>query len=107
MLDLAGLISTLTRAVGASLILCSLLELIEIVDLALNWRRTAGRSLTPRSPAAAGRQPFVSLHVPVCSEPVAVVEETLKAIAALDYAQFEAVVVYNNTSDRRLWEPIA
>jgi cellulose synthase/poly-beta-1,6-N-acetylglucosamine synthase-like glycosyltransferase len=107
MLDLAGLISTLTATVGASLVLCSLLELIEIVDFALNWRRTASRSPEPLSPAAVSRQPFVSLHVPVRSEPVVVVKETLRAIAALDYGHFEVVVVYNNTSDPRLWEPIA
>jgi cellulose synthase/poly-beta-1,6-N-acetylglucosamine synthase-like glycosyltransferase len=107
MRDLGGLISTLTATVGALLVLCSLLELIEIADLTVNWRRTASRSRTPRTGAAVGCQPFVSLHVPLCSEPVAVVKETLRAIAALDYAHFEAVVVYNNTSDRRLWQPIA
>src|SRR5687767_12769505 len=89
MLDLAGLISMLTTTVGASLVLCSLLELIEIVDFALNWRRTASRSPAPLAHAAVSRQPFVSLHVPVRSEPVAVVKETLRAITALDYPHFE------------------
>ncbi len=65
MLDLGGLISTMTATVGASLILCTLFELIQILDLARNWRRTASGTPTPLSPTPAVRR-FVSLHVPVC-----------------------------------------
>jgi cellulose synthase/poly-beta-1,6-N-acetylglucosamine synthase-like glycosyltransferase len=107
MVALAGLISTLTEALGASLVLCSLLEVIEIIDFALNWRSMAARSRKLPSTGISNHQPFISLHIPICSEPVAVVERTLRAIAALDYANFEAVIVYNNTSDRSLWEPVA
>jgi len=49
---------------------------------------------------------FVSLHVPVCREPVEVVIATLRSMAQLKYQNYEVLVVYNNTADERLWRPI-
>ena len=51
-------------------------------------------------------KPWVSLHVPVHSEPPDMVIETLQLLAAMDYANFEVIVVDNNTEDAGLWQPV-
>ena len=51
--------------------------------------------------------PKVSLHVPICNEPPHMVRQTLDALAALDYPDFEVLVIDNNTVDPALWEPVA
>ncbi len=86
---------------GVILIGCALLESIELVEL-LIWRRSVESAPIRR---AAGR-PFVSFHVPTCSEPPDVVANTLLALRKLDYDSFEVLVVDNNTRDERLWKPI-
>ncbi len=50
--------------------------------------------------------PWVSLHVPTHSEPPELVRQTLDALAALDYPNFEVLVVDNNTVDESLWRPV-
>jgi cellulose synthase/poly-beta-1,6-N-acetylglucosamine synthase-like glycosyltransferase len=65
------------------------------------WREAADEGwLEP------AQRPFVSLHLPIHAEPPAVVLETLRALAALDYADYEVIVVDNNTHDEALWRPI-
>ncbi len=60
------------------------------------------------APAATGAAlPKVSIHLPICNEPPHMVRQTLDALARLDYADFEVVVVDNNTADPALWEPVA
>jgi len=49
----------------------------------------------------------VSIHLPICNEPPEMVKHTLDALARLDYADFEVLVVDNNTSEPALWEPVA
>jgi len=59
-------------------------------------------------PAAAGMPlPKVSIHLPICNEPPHMVRQTLDALARLDYADFEVLVIDNNTLDPALWEPVA
>jgi hypothetical protein len=69
------------------------------------WRRpgrpTAGGSSKPH---AQSRK--VSLHVPVHAEPPELVMATLDALAALDYPNFEVLVIDNNTEDSALWRPV-
>jgi cellulose synthase/poly-beta-1,6-N-acetylglucosamine synthase-like glycosyltransferase len=48
----------------------------------------------------------VSIHVPACNEPPELLCETLDALAALDYPDFEVVVVDNNTVDDSVWRPV-
>jgi hypothetical protein len=87
---------------GGALVICTILEAIELVQM-LSHRSSTFSEL----PSNREEQlPFVSLHVPVCAEPPAVVERTLRALAALDYPEFEVVVVSNNTSDPTLWQPV-
>ena len=50
--------------------------------------------------------PKVSIHIPAHNEPVEMLKQTLDAVARLDYANFECVLVINNTPDPALWMPI-
>jgi exo-beta-1,3-glucanase (GH17 family)/cellulose synthase/poly-beta-1,6-N-acetylglucosamine synthase-like glycosyltransferase len=59
-------------------------------------------------PAAPGTKlPKVSIHVPICNEPPHMVKLTLDALARLDYADFEVLIIDNNTKDPAMWEPVA
>lgn len=51
--------------------------------------------------------PFVSLHVPTHNEPPDMVIATVESLLALDYDQYEVLVVDNNTDDPALWQPVA
>jgi exo-beta-1,3-glucanase (GH17 family)/cellulose synthase/poly-beta-1,6-N-acetylglucosamine synthase-like glycosyltransferase len=50
--------------------------------------------------------PKVSIHIPAYNEPPEMLKQTLDAIARLDYANFECVLVINNTPDPAMWLPI-
>jgi glucan 1,3-beta-glucosidase len=50
--------------------------------------------------------PKVSIHIPACNEPAAMLTATLDSVARLDYANFECVLVINNTPDPALWRPV-
>jgi cellulose synthase/poly-beta-1,6-N-acetylglucosamine synthase-like glycosyltransferase len=77
-------------------------EAFELLDLAFLGREGA----CPELPIAERPRPFVSLHVPICSEPPEVVGHTLRALGALRDADFEVLVVDNNTRDENLWRPV-
>jgi hypothetical protein len=69
--------------------------------LRVRWRRA-------KDPLAMfdGVGPRVSIHVPIHEEPPDVVIATLNRLASLDYANFEVLVIDNNTSDESLWAPV-
>lgn len=71
------------------------------VLLRRDWKR-------PRAalPGPGVRMPRVSIHVPVHAEPPEVAIATLDRLAALDYPNFEVLVIDNNTADPRLWVPV-
>ncbi|HEY0418002.1 MAG TPA: glycosyltransferase, partial [Acetobacteraceae bacterium] len=91
-------------AAGQGLLLILLVadsfELAEVL-WGRRWRRI------PVLARAAGPLPRVSIHLPICNEPPHMVRRTLDALAALDYPDFEVLVIDNNTSDPTLWEPVA
>jgi hypothetical protein len=66
-------------------------------------RRRAGRPPVARARSCA---PRVSVHVPCHAEPPQVVIGTLDCLAALDYPDFEVLVIDNNTTDPELWLPV-
>jgi cellulose synthase/poly-beta-1,6-N-acetylglucosamine synthase-like glycosyltransferase len=70
---------------------------IEIVEAAALF------SSKPNIQAAANLEtahwPKVSIHVPCCNEPPALLRQTLNALSRLDYSNFEVLVIDNNTSD--------
>jgi hypothetical protein len=100
-MEIASLVTWLAGLLGVVLVGCAALEAIEFVEL-LIWGR-ASDTLPPRRGAT---KPFVSFHVPICSEPPDVVARTLMALRDLDYDAFEVLVVDNNTKDERLWQPV-
>jgi cellulose synthase/poly-beta-1,6-N-acetylglucosamine synthase-like glycosyltransferase len=59
-----------------------------------------------QAPSSA-QVPKVSIHVPCYAEPPHLVIATLDAIARLRYANFEVLVIDNNTKDPDLWVPVA
>jgi GT2 family glycosyltransferase len=76
---------------------------MEAVDLI--WTGPPRRRFDPAK-APAGKLPKVSIHLAICREPPDMVQRTLRALAALDYPDFEVIVVDNNTGDAALWRPV-
>jgi cellulose synthase/poly-beta-1,6-N-acetylglucosamine synthase-like glycosyltransferase len=66
------------------------------------WMRHAGM-LRPDHP---DRQPFVSIHLACYNEPPEMVIVTLDSLAALDYQNYEVLVIDNNTKDPAVWQPV-
>lgn len=50
--------------------------------------------------------PFVSVHLAIHDEPPQVVNATLDALAKLQYANFEVIILDNNTPDSAVWQPV-
>jgi exo-beta-1,3-glucanase (GH17 family)/cellulose synthase/poly-beta-1,6-N-acetylglucosamine synthase-like glycosyltransferase len=94
-------------AAGQFLLLLLLLaggfELAETI-WARRWRRVPVLLPAPPQQQPAGK---VSIHIAICNEPPQMVARTLDALAALDYPDFEVLVIDNNTTDPALWEPVA
>jgi exo-beta-1,3-glucanase (GH17 family)/cellulose synthase/poly-beta-1,6-N-acetylglucosamine synthase-like glycosyltransferase len=70
-----------------------------------HWVTTHRRLFRPRRVPDA-QLPKVSIHVPAYNEPPAMLCETLDALAALDYCDFEVLVIDNNTVDEDVWRPV-
>ncbi len=98
---------------GAGLAAILVMLLVEAHEWAeARWaERRLARAPRP-APHSAGpdpwsaRAPKVSIHVPAYREPPEMLVETLRALAALDYPDFEVLVIDNNTDDERLWRPV-
>ena len=69
------------------------------------WTHKRRREFLPVDTDNAYR-PKVSIHVPCYNEPPEMVKQTLNALAALDYPDFEVLLIDNNTKDPAVWEPI-
>ena len=59
------------------------------------------------APVADLASPFLSVHIPTCSEPAPLVIATLRRLSQSRFGHFEVIVLDNNTKDRALWEPVA
>ncbi len=84
-------------------LLMALAHMHESLDVVcrLRWHR-----LVEKLEPIPGYLPMVSLQVPAYNEPVEVVEKTLKTLAALNYPDFEVLVVDNNTPLQATWRPL-
>ena len=51
-------------------------------------------------------RPMVSIHIAAYNEPPDMLIQAINAAEALDYPNFEVVVVDNNTSDPEVWRPV-
>ncbi|MCD6074752.1 MAG: hypothetical protein K0Q70_1635 [Rhodospirillales bacterium] len=60
----------------------------------------------PVEPPEGFEWPKVSIHIPAYRENPDMLKETLDSIARLDYPDFEALVIVNNTPEEAYWQPI-
>ncbi len=51
-------------------------------------------------------EPMVSIHIPAYNEPPEILINTIKSVEAMDYPNFEIVVLDNNTKDPAVWRPV-
>jgi cellulose synthase/poly-beta-1,6-N-acetylglucosamine synthase-like glycosyltransferase len=96
--------SALLWVVELFVVIIGLGNLWEFVDV-LTRRQWPG-SVDPRKIDARGAQPFVSLHVPTHNEPPEMVIATLQQLLKQRYANYEIIVIDNNTTDPALWRPV-
>ncbi|MGF1506752.1 MAG: glycosyltransferase family 2 protein, partial [Anaerolineae bacterium] len=98
-----ALIDTLilsSYVVADTLLLCVLVYMLLDALTALHLR-----DHKPTLPEP-GPTPHVTIHVPIRNEPVSVLDATLRALARLDYPDYDVIVLDNNTTDERLWKPV-
>jgi exo-beta-1,3-glucanase (GH17 family)/cellulose synthase/poly-beta-1,6-N-acetylglucosamine synthase-like glycosyltransferase len=86
------------------LIVIALTRIEEIAAIAFGRKPLRLIAAPPLAPDAS--VPKVSIHIPAYNEPPEMLKQTLDAVARLDYANFECVLVINNTPDPALWLPI-
>ena len=70
------------------------------------WRRKWMRHAGMLAADPPNRQPFVSIHLATYNEPPEMVMITLDSLAALDYANYEVLVIDNNTKNPDVWQPV-
>jgi hypothetical protein len=89
---------------AAAMLAVLLVNAFEFAEV--RWHRAWRREFRPVTLLPSAREPFISIHLPACSEPPEMVILTLDSLARLDYSNFEVIVVDNNTADERLWKPV-
>jgi exo-beta-1,3-glucanase (GH17 family)/cellulose synthase/poly-beta-1,6-N-acetylglucosamine synthase-like glycosyltransferase len=95
-----------TLALGQALLLFLLIA--DSFDLTETlFGRVRKRHFEPVPAPQGAKLPKVSLHLPICNEPADMVKQTLNALAALDYDNYEVLVIDNNTKESAVWEPVA
>ncbi len=72
----------------------------------LLFKKQWQRRFSPLPPLPASEQAFVSVHLACYNEPPEMVIATLESLAQLNYANFEVLVLDNNTRDEALWRPL-
>ncbi len=75
----------------------------QLVDL---FARVPAAAAEGSEAPVASHQPFVSLHVTSHNDQPATVLQTLRGILALDYEDFEILMIDDNTADEALWRPV-
>jgi exo-beta-1,3-glucanase (GH17 family)/cellulose synthase/poly-beta-1,6-N-acetylglucosamine synthase-like glycosyltransferase len=86
------------------LVIIALARVEEIAQIAFG--RQPRRLINAPSLVPDIATPKVSIHIPAYREPPEMLKQTLDAVAALEYPNFECVLVINNTPDPALWRPI-
>ncbi|EGY01232.1 glycosyl transferase, group 2 family protein [Nitrospirillum viridazoti Y2] len=97
----AFMVLILAQLILFAVMLIDGLELTEVV-----WTQRWKRRYTPVREPLGDYTPKVSIHVPCYNEPAHMVIETLDALAAMDYPNFEVLVIDNNTKDEAVWRPL-
>ncbi len=88
------------------LTLISLTKLHEIFVVMLGRRPKRLINVSGASRLTRGT-PKISIHIPAYREPPEMLIETLNSIAALEYPNFEAIVIVNNTPEPEYSAPVA
>jgi cellulose synthase/poly-beta-1,6-N-acetylglucosamine synthase-like glycosyltransferase/exo-beta-1,3-glucanase (GH17 family) len=96
---LVGLISGM--ATTCLVLMVNSFEVLEVLSYKY-WNR----SFSPKEPLEEHEQDFVSIHLACCNEPPQMVIETIASLEKLDYANYEVLVIDNNTKDEALWKPV-
>ncbi|MFO1127195.1 MAG: glycosyltransferase [Rhodospirillales bacterium] len=78
----------------------TLAKVYEICEVLLGRRPKRLIHVDPSAPARSS-YPKVSIQIPAYREPPEMLIQTLDSIAALDYPNFEAIVIINNTPEAR------
>jgi exo-beta-1,3-glucanase (GH17 family)/cellulose synthase/poly-beta-1,6-N-acetylglucosamine synthase-like glycosyltransferase len=99
----AGIALAIGMALLIPLIMIGMWRVDEIASVLFGQRPRRLLRVTGADPAHC---PKVSIHVPAYREPPAMLKATLDSVAQLDYANFECIVVINNTPDPAFWRPI-
>ena len=73
----------------------------------LFWDGSLRRSFVPHPLRGGQRQPLVSIHLACCNEPPEMVINTITSLVQLQYANFEVLIIDNNTTDVATWQPVA
>ena len=99
---IAFMISFLLLCLETIALALSLTYAYEVLDVLCRarWRRR------PVVRTLGQYVPMVSIHIPAYNEPPELVEKTLRALANLDYPNFEVILVDNNTPQEATWQPL-
>ena len=100
--SLAWVVLIIAQLVLLAVLLVDGYELTEVV-----WSNQWRRNFMPHDAQPRPDAPKVSIHVPCYNEPPHMVIETLNALFALNYPNYEVLVVDNNTKDEAVWKPLA
>jgi cellulose synthase/poly-beta-1,6-N-acetylglucosamine synthase-like glycosyltransferase len=87
------------------LIIIALARLEEIAAIAFGPKPKRLLPL-PDPNQSTGYAPKVSIHIPAYREQPEMLNATLSSVAALDYPNFECVLIINNTPDPAFWKPV-
>jgi exo-beta-1,3-glucanase (GH17 family)/cellulose synthase/poly-beta-1,6-N-acetylglucosamine synthase-like glycosyltransferase len=90
-----------TSLIMVSIMLAHLFEFAELFWAGNLRRRFQAKPLPAHAP-----QPKVSIHLACCNELPEMVIATIASLQALDYSNYEVLVVDNNTRDENLWQPV-
>ena len=102
LVDWAALVPLLPAlALIAAILLAHAFEFAELF-----WEGSLKRRFEPRPLGEGAREPFVTIHLACCNEPPAMVIATIESLRALDYRNYEVLIVDNNTRDEALWRPV-
>ena len=97
-------------ATGVALLIAALGVIVVLLAEAHEWAEALWLKQLRRQPLPQPvpdeHLPKVSIHVPAYNEPPEMLMQTLDALAALDYPDFEVLVIDNNTRDPAVWQPV-
>ncbi len=100
--------SALAWAIGIMLMIpltvMTLVKVDEVTSVTLG--RGPRRLVRVPSRRSDGPTPKVSIHIAAYKESPDMLIQTLNSVAALDYPNFEVLVIINNTPEERYWKPI-